>query len=313
MINSVRNTVLSVLNKNNYGYISPSDFNLFAKQAQLDIFEDYFYQYNNQINKENARMSGTGYADIRKGIEEMIDTFSVTNFLAHNLNNKFFSPSQITTGDDYYLINKVLAYTRLLASGTNNAVAVNTLTDTTADFVTAGVSVGDIVGNTTTNITATVVNVTATVITLDADIFTATPEGYVVYDDAVVSEAEKVTHNKITMLNNSLLTAPSTMFPAYTLEGLNLSLFPVSINTIGAIQCQYIRYPKDPKWTYVSLSGGEPSFNQSSPDYQDFELPIEEETNLVIKILQYSGMSIREMEAVQFGAALEQKDDMDKK
>ena len=36
MINSVRNTVLAIINKNNYGYISPSDFNLFAKQAQLE-------------------------------------------------------------------------------------------------------------------------------------------------------------------------------------------------------------------------------------------------------------------------------------
>ena len=42
MINSVRNTVLAIINKNNYGYISPSDFNLFAKQAQLDIFDEYF-------------------------------------------------------------------------------------------------------------------------------------------------------------------------------------------------------------------------------------------------------------------------------
>ena len=73
MINSVRNTILAILNKNNYGYISPADFNLFAKQAQLDIFDDYFYQYNQLINKENARLSGTGYADIRKGYEEVID------------------------------------------------------------------------------------------------------------------------------------------------------------------------------------------------------------------------------------------------
>ena len=64
MINTVRNTVLSVLNKNNYGYLSPSDFNLFAKQAQLDLFESYFYQYNYQINKENARTSGTGLAHL---------------------------------------------------------------------------------------------------------------------------------------------------------------------------------------------------------------------------------------------------------
>ena len=76
MINSVRNTVLAILNKNNYGYISPQDFNLFAKQAQIDIFEDYFYQYNYQLNKENKRMSGTGYADITKGYEEVINIFS---------------------------------------------------------------------------------------------------------------------------------------------------------------------------------------------------------------------------------------------
>ena len=76
MINSVRNTVLSVLNKNNYGYISPNDFNLFAKQAQLDVFENYFYRYNFQIQKENGRQSGTGYADIKKQYEEVIDSFS---------------------------------------------------------------------------------------------------------------------------------------------------------------------------------------------------------------------------------------------
>ena len=49
MINEVRNTVLSVLNKNNYGYISPSDFNLFASNAQMEIWEEYFSSYNKTI------------------------------------------------------------------------------------------------------------------------------------------------------------------------------------------------------------------------------------------------------------------------
>ena len=69
MINEVYNAVLSVLNKNNYGYLSPGDFNLFAKQAQLDVFEDFFYSYNFQLSIENIRQSGTGYADINKSIE----------------------------------------------------------------------------------------------------------------------------------------------------------------------------------------------------------------------------------------------------
>jgi hypothetical protein len=314
MINSVRNTVLSILNKNNYGYISPSDFNLFAKQAQLDIFEDYFYQYNYQLNKENARQSGTGYADITKGYGEVINIFSETNFLSHNNNNKFFTPSQTTTSDDYYLLNKVLVYTRLLASGTNDTVVVNELRNTTGDFIASGVQVGDVVGNITTNTTAIVTNVnSSSILTLDANIFLATGNQYVIYDDSVVNEAEKVTHSKITMLNNSLLTAPSTMFPAYTQEEPILSLFPVSVNTIGAVQCQYIRYPKDPKWTYINLIGGEPSFDQSQPDFQDFELSISDEPTLVLKILQYAGMSIRELQAVQFGQGLENFEDQQEK
>ena len=73
----------------------------------------------------------------------------------------------------------------------------------------------------------------------------------------------------------------------------------------GSVQCQYIRFPKPPKWTYVDLPGGEPSFDQSAADYQDFELPLDDEVNLVNKILQYAGMSIREVSSVQFAQAQE--------
>ena len=207
------------------------------------------------------------------------------------------------------MLNKVLAYTRQLANGVNDQVVANQLIDGTVDFIASGVSAGDIVGNILTNQTAIVTSViNATTLQLDADIFLTFPEGYVIYDDSVVNEAEKVTQSKITMLNNSLLTAPSTMFPAYTQQEPTLSLFPVSINTIGAVLCQYIRYPKDPKWTFVNLVGGEPSFDPSQNDYQDFELSISDEPTLVIKILQYAGMSIREVAAVQFGQGLEQQE-----
>ena len=101
MINSVRNTVLSVLNKNNYGYLSPSDFNLFAKQAQLDLFEDVFYEYNYQINKENARQSGTGYANISKSLAEVIEGFNDSSPLQNVSLNTYSLP------DDWYFINDV--------------------------------------------------------------------------------------------------------------------------------------------------------------------------------------------------------------
>jgi hypothetical protein len=232
MINSVRATVLAVLNKNNYGYISPSDFDLYCKQAQLDLFEDYFYAYNYQINKENARQSGTGMADIKKGLAEVIEFFSVTADLTHIATNTFTVPTTATTGSDYYLINKVLF---------NNGTKLK--------------------------------------------------------------EMEKVAHSKITMLNNSLLTAPNETFPAYTLEGDVITAYPTTIDANGEVKCQYFRYPKDPKWTYKDMSsvtGGEPVFDGTAADYQDFELPLSDEPNLVVKILEYAGISIREGDVYQF-------------
>ena len=242
MINEVRNTVLSVLNKNNYGYISPSDFNLYAKQAQMEIFEEYFSQYNKVVNMENARMSGTDYANIRKPISETIETFSETKPLVQTEagSNKYFLPSLTTTGDTYYMINKVLCYN------------------------------------------------------VDGELTT------------FLGEAEKVTHSRITMLVNSLLTAPTETYPAYTQEGDKLTVYPSTINDEGAVVCQYFRHPKDPKWTYISLSNGAPLFDQSQADYQDFELPEEDNYKLVMKILQYCGISIREAEVAQFGMAQEQ-------
>ena len=239
MINSVRNTVLAILNKNNYGYISPQDFNLFAKQAQLDIFDDYFYQYNQLINKENARLSGTGYANITKGYEEVIDMFSETKTLTQNLLNQYFLPSQNTTSDDYYLLNKILC-----SSG--------------------GVYRG---------------------------------------------EAEKVSNSKITMLNLSNLTSPTLEYPAYSLQSSFITIFPAQFNGATDVQAQYIRYPKEPNWTYLNVANGDPAFNQSNADFQDFELSPDDETSLVFKILQYAGMSIRDIQEAQFGAEQEQMEE----
>ena len=307
MINSVRNTVLSILNKNNYGYISPADFNLFAKQAQMDIFENYFYEYNRQINKENARSSGTGYADIAKSIEEAIDIFSVSKQLHHSVSNKFFLPSALTTGDDYYMVNKALVYELFRTDGSVTTVSTNQLVDAAATF-TATVAVGDIVVNTVTYEYAEITNIVSdTVLDLDSDIFKVIGDTYSIFL-SVQNEAEKVSHSKITMLNSTPFTAPSAIFPVYTEENGLMTVFPKTIGEAGRILAQYIRYPKEPKWTFTSILGGEPAFDETNPDYQDFEVPNDDEPSLIMKILQYAGMSIREVQAVQFGQAQDQED-----
>ena len=319
MINTVRNTVLSVLNKNNYGYLSPSDFNLFAKQAQLDIFESYFSQYNYQINKENARQSGTGIADLAKSIEESMDLFSMTDGLFLDelgTAGSYQMPSATTTGSDYYLVNKVLVYKDIITSGATTAnVLPNTLIDTSGvDFNALGIVAGDIVAiqTDTTGVqytTVVSVNVAGDTITLSSAIVDGNPLSYTIIKAGTQqNEAEKVTHSKITMLNNSIYTAPTATYPAYTSQETLLQVSPDAITSAGRVIAQYFRYPKDPNWTYIELTNGEPIFNQSDAQYQDFEIPLDDENNLTMKILQYAGVSIREVAVNEFANGEETKE-----
>lgn len=317
MINEVRNTVLSVLNKNNYGYVSPSDFNLFAENAQMEIFEEYFSNYNKAINMENARSAGSDYAEIEGPIAETIEGFLVTNFLSNTSNspsfptsNNFYVPSLSTTGTTAYYILKMLCHTNVITSGTTTSDNSNELISSTAQFTTLGIINGDIVVNKSTNKTARVVSVLSnSVIALDDDIFLTSPLNYVIISQAS-KEAEKVSVGKINMLDSSLLTKPNNMFPSYTLEGDNIKMYPRTINQFGQVEAVYFRHPKPPKWTYITLAGGTPIFDQSQSDYQDFELPFEDTYRLVMKILQYCGMSIREIEVAQFGIAQEQQNQL---
>tara|TARA_R110000796_G_scaffold252454_2_gene386859 strand:- start:557 stop:1510 length:954 start_codon:yes stop_codon:yes gene_type:complete len=301
-INEVRNTVLAIANKNNYGYITPQDFNLYAKQAQLDMFEDYFYSYNNWIQRQNARSSGTGYADITKGLVEVMDGFSNTVFLPQVNSNVYSLPL------DYYLINKIFYYSTPLFTGTATAAIVNQLVDgvavgwTTIPVSSPTPAIGSIVVNTTTFQQAYVTGVVnSTTITLSADIFTVIGNSYVIYSNTKIREVERVSQNKIFYLTNSMLTAPSKTYPAYTLENNNITVYPTTILQPGAIQTQYIRYPRDPRWTFLNIGLGEPQFDPTQPDFQEFELPDSDEPTLIAKICQYVGIEIREAEVYNFG------------
>ena len=76
-IDTVYQKVLTFANKEQRGYITPQEFNLFADQAQKEIFEQYFYDLNqfSRIHGENAE-----YVDVITNINEKINFFeSIAN------------------------------------------------------------------------------------------------------------------------------------------------------------------------------------------------------------------------------------------
>lgn len=222
MINSVRNTVLNIINKDNNGFITPEEFNSFAKQAQLELFMQYFFDFQKSKISDMKGMDTSGYSDITKQIDQTIDFFSRNEDLVYNvISGQFDLPT------NFFLLN-VLYYNG--------------------------------------------------------------------------KEVTHVDQNKLYYLLNSNLTAPTTTYPAYVMQGSQVAVYPDTI--VNNINIYYVRYPQDPKWTYTVVDGS-PLFNQSANDYQDFELAISDFPKLVIKICQYAGVSIREADVVQAARAEE--------
>ena len=60
-VDTVYQRVLAIANKEQRGYVTPLEFNLYANQAQMDIYEQYFYDLN-----QFSRVPGndTEYSDI---------------------------------------------------------------------------------------------------------------------------------------------------------------------------------------------------------------------------------------------------------
>lgn len=97
-VDTVYQRVLAILNKEQRGYVTPQEFNLFANQAQLDIFEQYFYDIN-----QFGRLHGndTEYSDMLNILNEKINLFEKTG-------NMTYSASYWTAPSDLYRIGSLL-------------------------------------------------------------------------------------------------------------------------------------------------------------------------------------------------------------
>ena len=110
-IDNVYQKVLAIANKEQRGYITPQEFNLFADQAQLDIFEQYFYDIN-QWTRQHG--NDHAYADMLTGLEEKINLFKRYNQMVDvygdhgdaNITTAYTIPFKFLTG----IVNSVLSF-----------------------------------------------------------------------------------------------------------------------------------------------------------------------------------------------------------
>ena len=82
-INTVYKTVLLILNKEERGYVTPDEFNKIANQVQLEIFEQYSDDLNQQLR---VPQSDTDYADRVSKIDEKLSIFKTFGGTTYNAN-----------------------------------------------------------------------------------------------------------------------------------------------------------------------------------------------------------------------------------
>jgi hypothetical protein len=262
-VNTVYQTVLLILNKEQRGYITPNEFNKIATQVQLEVFEQYFEDINQQ---QRVPTNDTEYGDRRKNIDEQVAIF------------KTYGDAEYYTGSPVGSLDEPYFY-------------------------------------------------------LPADVHRI---GTIMFKGE--QELQRTNRGEYLHLNMSQLTRPTTNYPLYIQEG---QVSPEDPNNPPAVLCpdciriyvypdqitkgvtlSYVRKPKDVIWAYEIGGQGQYIWSGSpgatgpffpSTGSVDFELDETEQTNVILRILMYSGVVIRDPQIVQSAAAQVQATEVNQK
>ena len=241
-VNTVYQTVLFILNKEQRGYMTPAEFNSVARQVQLEIFEKYFEDLNQYLR---APRLSTELADRVKVIEERISEFETTAAL---------QPGYLLPAD-------------LHRFGTMQYQ----------------------------------------------------PNG------GRMIECEESTQHQYYLAQRSKLTQPTSKHPIFTRRGNVLQVYPTLPET--ELLCYYVRKPSDPIWAFtIDPTNGAyvwvdpdgvippPPIYPTPPGTSvHFEISDQDQTELVLEILMYAGIIIRDPSIVQAASSQIQQEEVTEK
>ena len=223
-INTVYQRVLALANKEQRGYITPQEFNLFATQAQMSIFEQYFYDLNQFLRIPG---NNTTHSDMVDMLEEKISLFEISNY----------SISSSSLPVSLYKLQQV--------------TWLNPVDN----------------------------------------------RSYV---------AEYVDKKSLTDMIGVSLLAPTDKKLVYTRSKNGITVLGKGVKSTG-VSCDFIAVPKNPNWTYIVVD--EKALYNPDPNagYLDFELHKSEQTELVNRILQLAGITLKDPSLYQTALAEENK------
>jgi len=236
-INTVYNTVLYILNKEQRGYVTPAEFNSLAVQVQEEIFESYFPD-GNQLNRANQQ--------------------------------------NIQNDTEFFNMFKDNAY-KLYPFEEENS------------FTYAGAPYNGWLVNSPTKILYRIGEILSTYNKTGANIESTT---------------DLLSKKEYTITEKSKLTQASEQYPiAYLTNYVNPPAFPDPLPMLkisplpDTVVVNCIFKPADPVWSFTIGALGQ--YIYDSTNSVNFQLDGSEQTNLIINILKYTGIIIRDPEIIQ--------------
>lgn len=315
-VNTVYTTVLSILNKEQRGYITPDEFNKLATQVQLDIFENYFEDLNQQLR---VPQTDNTYANRQKNIDNLISIFktisgltrtpegAIVSFTVNNFGTQFtpgnYQGEQLVSGESSsrFTVNSVDSVTGAITNLSLGSGGSNYITGSPVILTSPG-------GGTDCEINVLSVNF--------EDYFTGPTDvhriGSVIYNST--KELQRVQRDELLHLNLSKYTKPTITYPVYLYEqstagsnGANTGqphvyVYPKNLyqefNANALFTISYIRKPNNVQWGF--------SVNQTLGNYIydpttsiQFELDATEQTEVILRVLAYAGVVIKDPQIVQ--------------
>ena len=309
-IDTVYQRVLSVANKEQRGYVTPQEFNLFANQAQVDIFEQYFYDLN-----QFSRLKGNNleYADMVTILEEKISIFKKLNQPV-TIVNEF---GDGTLPSNIYRLGTLSRLSLTNVEGSNQAIIELVTEDDIIKFIRSPLARPTIKRPIYTRTSSTGIKIRPS----SADPSKSAAPYFIVggFDidsgssDIVVSTSstnytfievgQEVKQANIPVLtfvgsvNNGTIGMVDSSGNAVNASS---SGDPVQVTFVtDDIKCNYVVKPTSASWNYTEING---VAMYNSTNSTDFELHASEETELVFKILQLAGIAMESMDLYQVAA-----------
>ena len=307
-VDTVYRTVLLIMNKEQRGYLTPEEFNKIGQQVQLEIFNSYFEELNQQLR---TTPNDSEYANRIKTIEHKLELFkmpptSLTFNAASGVSTQFFTPP----------LDSTLVASQFITTTTDQVYDLTATPEQVKDgtlkvFLGAAeiISPDDyIISTDGTKIQLVTIPTPGTDLLIQVFDDNFYKLGSVIYNNSV--EAEEVSQSYFLKANISPLTQPTTSFPLYIYEKGRIFVKPTSITS--NMSATYIRKPISPKWDFTVDSTTQAyvyNYNTSV----NFELDSIEQTALIMRILLYAGVIIKDPQVVQVAASQIQQEQANEK